>query len=57
MFKRRRIGVEIIVLCVRWNCKVTISDRDLAGMMRKRGVDVDHATLFRWVQSDAPAIV
>jgi transposase-like protein len=54
MFKRRRFPVEIILLCVRWNCKYGISYRDLVEMMQERGVDVDPSTLMRWVHRYAP---
>jgi transposase, IS6 family len=30
--------------------------RDLAEMMEERGVEVDHTTIFRWVQRYAPEI-
>jgi transposase-like protein len=33
VFKPRRCPVEIILLCLRWSCEETISDRDLAGMV------------------------
>jgi transposase, IS6 family len=56
VFKRRRFSTEIILLCVRWYCKYAISYRDLAEMMQERGVDVDHTTIFRWVQGYAPEI-
>ena len=56
LFKRRRLPVEIILLCVRWYCKYGISYRDLAEMMQERGVPVDPSTIFRWVQRYAPEI-
>jgi transposase, IS6 family len=56
VFKRRRFPTEIILLCVRWYCKYAISYRDLAEIMQERGVDVDHTTVFRWVQRYAPKI-
>jgi transposase, IS6 family len=56
LFKRRRFPVAIILLCVRWYCKYGISYRDLAEMMQERGVEVDPATIFRWVQRYAPEI-
>jgi transposase, IS6 family len=33
-----------------------VSDRDREQMMGERGVSVDHSTIFRWVQKDAPEI-
>jgi IS6 family transposase len=31
-----------------------ISSRDLEEMLEERGVDVDHTTIYRWVQHYAP---
>ena len=56
VFKRRRFPAEIILLCVRWYCRYGISYRDLEEMMAERGVAVDHATLYRWVQRYAPEL-
>jgi IS6 family transposase len=56
MFKRRRFPVEIILLCVRWYCKYGISCRDLAKMMKGRGINVDPFTIFCWVRPYAPEI-
>ena len=39
---------------VRWYCKYGISYRNLEEMLEERGVDVDHTTLYRWVQYYAP---
>jgi transposase, IS6 family len=56
VFKRRRFPAEVILLCVRWYCRYGISYRDLEEMMAERGVAVDHATLYRWVQRYAPEL-
>jgi len=53
-FKWRHYHGEIILGCVRWYCKYGISYRDLEEMMQERGVDVDHTTIYRWVQHYAP---
>ncbi len=53
-FKWRHYQGEIILGCVRWYCKYGISYRDLEEMMQERGVEVDHTTLYRWVQHYAP---
>ncbi len=55
-FKWRHYEPEIILLCVRWYCRFQLSYRDVEEMMRERGLDVDHSTVFRWVQSYAPEI-
>ena len=53
-FKWRHFRGEMILSCVRWYCKYGISYRDLAEMMLERGLEVDHTTLYRWVQHYAP---
>ncbi len=56
LFKWRHFEPEIILLSVRWYCRYQLSYRDLAEMMRERGLLVHHTTLFRWVQRFAPEI-
>ena len=53
-FKGRHFGGEIVLWAVRWYCRYPISYRDLETMMTERGVAVDHATIYRWVQHFAP---
>lgn len=55
-FKWRHYAPDIILLCVRWYRRYQPSYRDLEEMMRERGLCVDHATIFRWVQRYAPEI-
>jgi IS6 family transposase len=55
-FKRRHYAPDVILLCVRWYCRYSLSYRDLEEMMRERGLTVDHVTIFRWVQRYAPEI-
>ncbi len=35
-------------------CKYGISYRELQEMLKERGVNVDHSTIYRWVQRYAP---
>jgi transposase-like protein len=53
-FKWRHYAPDVILLCVRWYCRFQLSYRDVEEMMRERGLDVDHSTVFRWVQRYAP---
>ena len=46
----------MILWALRWYLAFPISCRDLAAMLADRGVEVDHTTLFRWVQAYAPAL-
>ena len=55
-FKWKHFKGDIILGCVRWYCKYGISYRDLEEMMLERGVEVDHTTLYRWIQQYAPEI-
>src|SRR3954467_7104030 len=55
-FKWRLHESEVILLTVRWYCRYQLSYRDVEEMMRERGLDVDHSTVFRWVQRYAPEI-
>ncbi len=55
-FKWRHFAGELILLCVRRYCRYGISYRDLEEMMSKRGVAVDHTTLYRWVERYAPEL-
>jgi len=52
-FKRRRFSADSILLCVRWYLRVNVSHRHLAEMMLKRGFEVHHTTIYRWIQTCA----
>ena len=53
-FKWRHFESEIILLCIRWYLRYSLSYRDLEEMMRERGLHVEHTTICRWVQHYAP---
>ncbi|MET0621742.1 MAG: IS6 family transposase [Pyrinomonadaceae bacterium] len=55
-FKWRHFEPNVILLCVRWYCRYSLSYRDLEEMMRERGLSLDHTTVFGWVQRYAPEI-
>jgi transposase, IS6 family len=55
-FKWRHFQADIILLCVRWYLRYSLSYRDLEEMMRERGLHVDHTTMYRWVQHYAPEL-
>jgi transposase, IS6 family len=56
LFKWRHHESEIILLCVRWYLRYTLSYRDLEEMMEERNLTVDHTTIYRWVQAYAPEL-
>lgn len=55
-FKWRHFHAEIILLNVRWYLRYGLSYRDLEEMMVERGVEVDHITIYRWVQAYSPEL-
>ena len=52
-FKGRQFTAEVILWAVRWYLMFPISYRDLELMLLDRGVEVDHTTIFRWIQAYA----
>ena len=46
----------IILLCVRWYLRYSLTYRDLEEIMAERGLSVDHVTIWRWVQRYAPVL-
>jgi transposase-like protein len=46
----------MIVLAVRWYLRFGLSYRDVEELLAERGVEVDHVTVFRWVQRFAPLL-
>ena len=55
-FKGFRFPPEIIVLAVRWYLRYGLSYRDVEELLAERGVEVDHVTVFRWVQCFTPLL-
>ncbi|GHP01117.1 IS6 family transposase [Reticulibacter mediterranei] len=55
-FKWRRFQADIILLCVRWYLRYSLSYRDLEEIMLERRLQVDHTTIYRWVQCYAPEL-
>ena len=55
-FRGFRFPAEVILWAVRWYLSFPVSYRDLERMLADRGVEVDHVSLFRWVQRFAPEL-
>jgi transposase, IS6 family len=47
----------VILLAVRWYLRYGLSYRDLEELLVERGIEVDHETLFRWVQRFTPLLM
>src|SRR6516165_6301475 len=45
LFRKRQFEPVIIVTCVRWYCRFSLSLRDLEELMAERGLAVDHTTV------------
>jgi transposase, IS6 family len=52
-FKGRQFTAEVILWAVRWYLMFPISYRDLELMLLDRDVEVDHTTIYRWIQAYA----
>jgi transposase-like protein len=47
---------DVIVLAVRWYLRYALSYRDVEELLAERGVQVDHVTVYRWVQRFTPLL-
>src|SRR3546814_21077474 len=56
-FNGRHFQCDVNPVAVRRYCRYPISYRDLEEMLAKRGISVDHTTIYRWVQCYAPEMV
>ena len=46
----------MIVVAVRWYLRYGLSYRDVEELLAERGIDVDHVTIYRWVQRFTPLL-
>jgi transposase-like protein len=51
-----RFPPDVIVLAVRWYLRFGLSYRDIEELLTERGVQVDHVTVYRWVQRFTPLL-
>jgi len=56
-FAGYRFPPDVILLAVRWYLRYGLSYRDVAELLAERGVDVDHVTIYRWVQRFTPLVI
>ena len=47
---------DVIVLAVRWYLRFGLSYRDAEEQLAERGIEVDHITVYRWVQRFTPLL-
>ena len=55
-FSGFRFPPHVILLAVRWYLRFGLSYRDVEELLAERGVDVDHVTVYRWVQRFTPML-
>jgi IS6 family transposase len=49
-----RFPPEVITVAVSWYLRYGLSYRDVEELLAERGIDVDHVTVYRWVQRFTP---
>jgi hypothetical protein len=55
-FAGLRLPLDVIVLAMRCYLRYGLSHHDVEELLAERGVEVDHVTIFRWVQRFAPLL-
>jgi hypothetical protein len=51
-----RFPPDVIVVAVRWYLRFGLSYRDVEELLAERGIEVDHVTVYRWVQRFTPLL-
>jgi hypothetical protein len=51
-----RFPSEVIVIAARWYLRHGLSYRDVEELLAERGIEVDHVTVYRWVQRFTPLL-
>jgi transposase, IS6 family len=51
-----RFPAEVITLAVRWYLRFGLSYRDVEELLAERGIEVDHVSVYRWVQRFTPLL-
>jgi hypothetical protein len=52
-----RFPPEVITVAVRWYLRYGLSYRDVEELLAERGIEVDHVTVYRWVQRFTPLLI
>jgi hypothetical protein len=55
-FKWRQTEPVLILCAVRWYLRYSLSYRDVEELLTERGLEADHATVWRWVQRYGPEL-
>ncbi len=52
-----RFPREVIAVAMRWYLRCGLSYRDVEELLAERGIEVDHVTIYRWVQTFTPEFI
>ena len=52
-----RFPPDVIIVAVRWYLRYCLSYRDVEELLAERGIQVDHVTIYRWVQRFTPLLI
>jgi transposase, IS6 family len=52
-----RFPPDVIMVAVRWYLRYGLSYRDVEELLAERGIEVDHVTIYRWVQRFTPLVI
>jgi IS6 family transposase len=52
-----RFPPERILLAVRWHLRYGLRYRKVEELLAERGIEVDHVTMYRWVQRLTPLLI
>jgi transposase, IS6 family len=52
-----RFPPDVIMVAVRWYVRYGLSYRDVEELLAERGIEVDHVTIYRWVQRFTPLVI
>ena len=56
IFKWRQTEPVLILSAVRWYLRYSLSLRDVEELLKERGLETDHTTVWRWVQRYGPEL-
>ena len=52
-----RFPSDVIMTAVRWYLRYGLSYRDVEELLAERGIEVDHVSIYRWVQRFTPLLI
>ena len=55
-FRYKQFNKDVITVAVGYYLRYALSYRDISEILRERGVNVHHSTVYRWVQEYAPVL-